>query len=463
MRVNNRGRRRAQPERRVAEGSISRRAIGTLTSITAYDHTRRAADRRPVRLPADPAVGAVQVLRQRIRRSTSSSTSTRGARSCASPRRSATSCATIVGAYYIKTDRFISTGNVFDLGTGIVPRVKRTPLPIFAPQFTYLADSQNNHAWAVFADATYRLHRATRRATSRCAMTGTIARTPRERPTQFIPAPLAGLAFPGQVRTKTWDDLQPKVTLRYPAQRRRGTCTAATAVASAAAGSTRRAWGPRASPASVTCSTRRPPTRSRSGSKGSSSTVASTPASACLSHEAKGSYYFVFDPNTSTQNLGNLGKVHYDGFGARALRASGGRVRHLRALRLHRQRDQGEQPRGHGRGQSGAARLPVHGEPRGAVPQAVRQLGLQRRDPAPTSSASAQPTGIRTISPSPARSTCMNLRLGVEQGAVVADGVGPQSVQRPTTTRNGHPGRSSSLIPGTAITLSSRRSRGCGA
>ena len=35
----------------------------------------------------------------------------------------------IVGAYGIATDRFISTGNVFDLGTGIVPEVKETPLP----------------------------------------------------------------------------------------------------------------------------------------------------------------------------------------------------------------------------------------------------------------------------------------------------------------------------------------------
>jgi iron complex outermembrane recepter protein len=37
-------------------------------------------------------------------------------------------------------------------------------------------------------------------------------------------------------------------------------------------------------------------------------------ASANVYHtEAKGSYYFVFDPNTSTQNLGNLGEVNYDG------------------------------------------------------------------------------------------------------------------------------------------------------
>src|SRR6185295_15185110 len=46
----------------------------------------------------------------------------------------------IGGAYLISTDRFISTGNVFDLGTGVVPEVKRHPLPLFNPQFTYLAD-----------------------------------------------------------------------------------------------------------------------------------------------------------------------------------------------------------------------------------------------------------------------------------------------------------------------------------
>ena len=32
-----------------------------------------------------------------------------------------------------------------------------------------------------------------------------------------------------------------------------------------------------------------------------------------LHTKAKGSYFFVFDPNTSTQNLGNLDKVEYQG------------------------------------------------------------------------------------------------------------------------------------------------------
>ncbi len=61
----------------------------------------------------------------------------------------------ILGAYVIATDRFISTGNVFDDESGVVPEVKETPLPPFAPQFTFLADSQDNLAWAVFGELSY--------------------------------------------------------------------------------------------------------------------------------------------------------------------------------------------------------------------------------------------------------------------------------------------------------------------
>src|SRR5688572_14558692 len=120
----------------------------------------------------------------------------------------------IVGGYYINTNRFISTGNVFDLGTGVVPRVKRTPLPIFAPQFTYLADLQNNDAWAVFADLTYEFTEQFELDVSLRYDEDKRVNTTRT-PAQFIPAPLQGSAFPGQIRTETWDDLQPKVTLRF--------------------------------------------------------------------------------------------------------------------------------------------------------------------------------------------------------------------------------------------------------
>ncbi|MFI4877737.1 MAG: TonB-dependent receptor, partial [Steroidobacterales bacterium] len=66
----------------------------------------------------------------------------------------------IAGAYFIHTERFISTDNIIDRGLG-VPRVYQTPIvdptnPYATnTNFTFLADSQNNNAWAVFADATY--------------------------------------------------------------------------------------------------------------------------------------------------------------------------------------------------------------------------------------------------------------------------------------------------------------------
>ena len=63
----------------------------------------------------------------------------------------------IAGAYIIATDRFISTGNVFDDESGVVPEVKREPLSPFAPQFTFLADSQDNLAWAAFGELSYDL------------------------------------------------------------------------------------------------------------------------------------------------------------------------------------------------------------------------------------------------------------------------------------------------------------------
>ena len=218
----------------------------------------------------------------------------------------------IAGLYYIKTDRFISTGNVFDLGTGTVPRVKRTPLPLFAPQFTYLADSQNNDAWAAFADATYdftgafqldaslRYDKDHRRNTTRT-------------PTQFIPAALAGVAFPGQVRTKTWDDLQPKLTLRYQPNDTwniyggysRGFRSGGfnqTGVGSAGIAGINDLFDQETADTLEV------------GVKGQFLDRRVSTSASVYYTRAKGSYYFVFDPNTSTQNLGNLGKVSYDGF-----------------------------------------------------------------------------------------------------------------------------------------------------
>jgi iron complex outermembrane recepter protein len=217
----------------------------------------------------------------------------------------------ITGAYFIATDRFISTGNVFDLGTGVVPAVKETPLPPFNPQFTFLADSQDNQAWAVFAQMDYDLNDRTE-----LSLALRYDRDERENTTEtpaaFIPLPLQGIAFPGQVRTEKWDDLQPKATLRFKPNddvttyigysrgfrsggfNQTGVGTAGIAgvgdlfdqetADTFEAGVKAQLMGNRLS------------------------------ASANVYHtKAKGSYYFVFDPNTSTQNLGNLDEVEYQG------------------------------------------------------------------------------------------------------------------------------------------------------
>ncbi len=125
----------------------------------------------------------------------------------------------IAGAYFIHTERFISTDNIIDRGLG-VPRVYQTPIvdptnPYATnTNFTFLADSQNNNAWAVFADATYEFTKqlefdaAIRYDEDRRQNTT-------DTPTQFLPAATLGTAHTGEVRKETFDAVQPKGTLRF--------------------------------------------------------------------------------------------------------------------------------------------------------------------------------------------------------------------------------------------------------
>ena len=121
----------------------------------------------------------------------------------------------IVGAYAIKTNRFISTGNMIDTGNGVFP-VYRTPTtnPL-NPQFSFLADKGDNMAWAVFANLTYdvtdqfhvdlglRYDRDRRRNTTLT-------------PTAFLPnVPGFPQGTTGEVRRAVFDDWQPKITLTY--------------------------------------------------------------------------------------------------------------------------------------------------------------------------------------------------------------------------------------------------------
>jgi iron complex outermembrane recepter protein len=217
----------------------------------------------------------------------------------------------IAGGYAIATDRFISTGNVFDLNTGVVPEVRREPLPLFNPQFTYLADAQDNFAWAVFGnvdvDLTDKLELSTALRYDRDHRENT-TRTPAD----FIPAPLVGIAFPGQVRTHTWDDVQPKVTLRHKPTRD-STLYVGYSRGFRSGGFNQTGVGA-AGIAGVNDLFDAETADTFEGGAKAEFLDRRVGANVSVYHtRAKGSYFFVFDPNTSTQNLGNLDRVDYTG------------------------------------------------------------------------------------------------------------------------------------------------------
>lgn len=130
----------------------------------------------------------------------------------------------IAGAYFVHTDRFISTGNMQDLGNGAFPvyhdpstnplNPQRDANGVLIPGTTFLSDSQNNDAWAVFANATFEV-------TDQFEIDAALRydEDKRENTTDTPPDYLALVqdptAFTGQVRKHTWSEAQPKLTLRY--------------------------------------------------------------------------------------------------------------------------------------------------------------------------------------------------------------------------------------------------------
>lgn len=121
----------------------------------------------------------------------------------------------MVGGYLIDTTRFISTGNMVDTGQGVLPVFRSPSTNPINPQFSYLADGQENFAWALFANAGYELSPEFRVDASL-----RYDRDKREQttltPQAFLPVvPGVPQARSGEVRTVTFDDWQPKLTLTY--------------------------------------------------------------------------------------------------------------------------------------------------------------------------------------------------------------------------------------------------------
>jgi iron complex outermembrane recepter protein len=203
---------------------------GTFTSVTDYNETREidtgdAYDFRPVKTSLDyfistvfftvpPALGGPYDLSQS--QYVNEKTYSQELRYTANK---IGGFSWIAGAYFIHTDRFISTGNLYDRGDGI-PAVYYTPIvdptnPLATnTSNTFLADSQSNNAWAVFGDATYEF-------TEQWEFDAAIRydedrrQNTTDTPNAFLPPVTRPAAYYGLVRDATFDAAQPKGTLRY--------------------------------------------------------------------------------------------------------------------------------------------------------------------------------------------------------------------------------------------------------
>ncbi|MGZ3256138.1 MAG: TonB-dependent receptor, partial [Croceibacterium sp.] len=123
------------------------------------------------------------------------------------------------GGYQISTDRFISTGNMLDLGKGVFPVYHTPSTNPDNPQYSFLSDQQHNFAWAGFANLGYQFSDLVRLDAS--------LRYDHDRRKNTTETPDAWLGYinyiaslfgapqshMGDVRTRNFSDWQPKVTL----------------------------------------------------------------------------------------------------------------------------------------------------------------------------------------------------------------------------------------------------------
>jgi iron complex outermembrane receptor protein len=228
----------------------------------------------------------------------------------------------IAGAYFVQTDRYISTGNIIDRGEGAFP-VYRTPRGNFpydnsiypnSYQATFLADSQDNFAWAVFGELAYDISDRTEFAVSLRYDEDERENTT-ETPQAFIPGALPD-AFTGEVRKKTWDELQPRVSLAFKPSDTL-TVFGSWGRGFRSGGFNQTGVGADTFAQSKGITDLFEAEVADTLEFGIKSLLADNRVSLNFSvfdTEAEGSYYFIFLPDSSTQNLGSLGGVDYQGY-----------------------------------------------------------------------------------------------------------------------------------------------------
>ena len=222
----------------------------------------------------------------------------------------------IAGAQFFWTDRFIATGNMIDTGAGVFPVYREPSTNPANPQLTFLADSQEQFAWAAYlatsTDITDNIELSVNLRYDEDTRENTT-----ETPTGFLPCvPSPTTCANGLVREETWNDLQPQVILRYePAEN--VNLYASYARGFRSGGFNQTGVGTEAAAAGFFgVSDIFDQETADTIEVGMRTTFwdgrANFNASAYRT-VAEGTYYFVFLAASSTQNLGNIDEVEYSG------------------------------------------------------------------------------------------------------------------------------------------------------
>lgn len=113
----------------------------------------------------------------------------------------------IVGGYYLRTKRYISTSTGIDLGYELLPLEKSPAFDSATnPTVTWTADDNTNKAWAIFANTSYQL-------TDRWEAAVALRYDQDDREQRVSPRQTGGQ--PGAVNRVTFSKTQPKASLRY--------------------------------------------------------------------------------------------------------------------------------------------------------------------------------------------------------------------------------------------------------
>lgn len=221
----------------------------------------------------------------------------------------------IAGTQFYSTDRFISTGNMIDTGNGVFPVYGEPTTNPLNPQLSFLADSQDQFAWAVYLNTSFDLNDVLELSVNARYDNDTRENTT-VTPAGFLPCTPGPDCATGAVREETWDDFQPQIILSY-SQSSNLTLFASYSRGFRSGGFNQTGVGAVANAGGFfgvgdvfdqeTANT------FEAGFKSTLMDGRVNLNASAFSTISEGSYYFIFIAANSTQNLGNIDEVEYRG------------------------------------------------------------------------------------------------------------------------------------------------------